>query len=130
MVTRRASLSGEQLDHMRELLLDREHELQHELSAEEHAADIEDERGDEGDQANSAMRQEGAIQVRCRESRELQLIEEALRRLESGGYGRCEDCGGEISLPRLRAKPFAEFCLPCQEKAELRGRRVDAPDDD
>ena len=50
-------------------------------------------------------------------SRTLQDIEGALDRLESGTYGRCSDCGAEIPVTRLRAKPFAERCRDCQELA-------------
>lgn len=41
-------------------------------------------------------------------------IESALRRLRSGGYGRCADCGGRIAAARLRVLPFAERCRECQ----------------
>ncbi len=51
-------------------------------------------------------------------SRTLQGIEDALRRLRSGRYGRCSDCGREIAAPRLRALPFAERCRECQELAD------------
>ncbi len=51
-------------------------------------------------------------------SRTLQGIEDALRRLKSGTYGRCFDCDREITAPRLRALPFAERCLDCQELAD------------
>ena len=51
-------------------------------------------------------------------SRTLQHIEGALHRLQSGGYGRCCDCGAEIPAARLRAVPFTERCRGCQELAE------------
>ena len=43
-------------------------------------------------------------------------IEAALQRLAAGVFGQCSDCGGEISRARLRAQPFATFCLTCQER--------------
>jgi DnaK suppressor protein len=48
-------------------------------------------------------------------SRTLQGIESALRRLKSGTYGKCAECGGDIPESRLRAMPFAERCRDCQE---------------
>ncbi|MFL5263317.1 MAG: TraR/DksA family transcriptional regulator [Anaeromyxobacteraceae bacterium] len=45
--------------------------------------------------------------------RELDLIEDALRRIEAGSYGNCEECGGPMGLQRLRAIPEARFCLTC-----------------
>ena len=56
-------------------------------------------------------------------SRKLQDIEGALDRLESGAYGKCSDCGAEISAARLRAIPSAERCRDCQEPADA-GRNV------
>jgi DnaK suppressor protein len=45
-------------------------------------------------------------------------IDEALRKLREGTYGICEDCGEEISEPRLKILPFAIFCTDCQERRE------------
>jgi DnaK suppressor protein len=45
-------------------------------------------------------------------------IDEALRKLNEGTYGKCEDCGEEISEERLRVLPFAIYCRDCQEKRE------------
>jgi DnaK suppressor protein len=48
-------------------------------------------------------------------SRELREIENALRRIAGGTYGECEGCGEPISPARLKALPWARFCLSCQE---------------
>ena len=45
-------------------------------------------------------------------------IDEALRQLDEGRYGLCEDCGHEIGEGRLKAVPFARRCVECQGKAE------------
>lgn len=45
-------------------------------------------------------------------------IDEALGKLDEGTYGRCEDCGEEISEERLKILPFATYCRDCQEKRE------------
>jgi len=45
-------------------------------------------------------------------------IDEALRKLDEGTYGICEDCGEEISQERLDILPFAIYCIDCQEKRE------------
>jgi len=54
-------------------------------------------------------------------SRTLQGIETALRRLRSGRWGVCSECGSEIPAARLRALPFAERCRECQEIADDHG---------
>lgn len=47
------------------------------------------------------------------------MLDTALRRLNDGEYGLCEDCGAEIGPRRLRALPFAKRCLSCQHQAEV-----------
>lgn len=45
-------------------------------------------------------------------------IDEALRKIREGTYGKCEDCGEEINTGRLKVLPFAIYCKDCQEKRE------------
>lgn len=40
----------------------------------------------------------------------------ALRLIESGGYGKCENCGKEIPLERLEAIPTATLCVDCKQQ--------------
>lgn len=49
---------------------------------------------------------------------ELAAVRLALSRIDAGGYGHCEDCGGDIGRERLLAQPSAARCLRCQERAE------------
>lgn len=42
---------------------------------------------------------------------QLDDVEGALRRMEEGSYGRCEECGAEISAPRLEAMPATPYCI-------------------
>ncbi len=46
---------------------------------------------------------------------------EALHRIDSGRYGRCEECGQEIPRERLDALPYARFCTKCAEAVGLSG---------
>lgn len=46
-------------------------------------------------------------------------IDAALKKLDEGTYGICEDCGDTISEERLKVIPFAILCRDCQEKKEL-----------
>jgi DnaK suppressor protein len=48
----------------------------------------------------------------------LTRVNEALERLNAGSYGRCNECGDEISPQRLRALPFAVRCKDCEEARE------------
>jgi DnaK suppressor protein len=47
-------------------------------------------------------------------------IDLALKKLNEGNYGFCEECGEEISVERLRVIPFALLCRDCQEMKETR----------
>ncbi len=49
---------------------------------------------------------------------ELTRMDETVRKLEDGTYGRCEDCGQDIDEGRLRLIPTAIYCTTCQEKRE------------
>jgi DnaK suppressor protein len=49
----------------------------------------------------------------------IRKIDVALKRLDEGNYGLCEECREEIGLERLKAIPFALLCKDCQETKEL-----------
>lgn len=57
-----------------------------------------------------------------RAKRDIEAIDHALTRIETGSYGRCEGCGGDIPLARLRALPVAAMCLACGEASEASRR--------
>ena len=63
-----------------------------------------------------AMSQERAR----RRQRELQRIAAALRRLEDGEYGDCQDCGEPIDVRRLDMDPAATLCIRCATAREQR----------
>lgn len=54
----------------------------------------------------------------ARESAELDAIDAALRRIETGDYGVCTDCGTEIPDARLQAAPETPRCIVCQDRLE------------
>lgn len=70
------------------------------------------------DRANSAYNREFMFSLSGTERDTLFLIEEALGRLENGGYGTCSNCSGEIPQARLKAVPWARYCISCQELEE------------
>ncbi len=49
---------------------------------------------------------------------ELSQVKQAVRRLNLGEYGICEECGDEIAVERLKAMPFATLCVACAEARE------------
>ena len=52
--------------------------------------------------------------------RRLNEINLALRRIESGEYGKCETCSAPIQPSRLKVMPVARICIDCAKKANLR----------
>ena len=60
------------------------------------------------------------LRTRDRERKLITKIESALRRIENGEYGYCEETGEPISLKRLDARPIATFSLEAQERHERR----------
>ncbi|MFQ5945320.1 MAG: TraR/DksA family transcriptional regulator [Anaerolineae bacterium] len=55
--------------------------------------------------------------------RKLESVDRALRKVEKGSYGVCENCGNPIDPARLKAIPHAVLCIDCKARAE-RGVRV------
>lgn len=50
--------------------------------------------------------------------RQLRSLQSALRRINDGTFGECEECGDKIGIARLKAKPDAILCISCAEKSE------------
>ena len=48
----------------------------------------------------------------------LNKIDQALKRIEDSSFGLCAECGKSIPAARLKALPYAQTCLKCQEKIE------------
>lgn len=76
--------------------------------------------GDEYDLASQERERELGIIMSAQEKNKLMAIEDALRRIEEGTYGYCEECGEKISKQRLKAVPFATLCVSCKAKKEAR----------
>ncbi|MFH0827927.1 MAG: TraR/DksA family transcriptional regulator [Candidatus Omnitrophota bacterium] len=45
-------------------------------------------------------------------------LEDALKRIEEGTFGICEECKSPVTKARLMALPYARLCLDCQQKRE------------
>lgn len=73
---------------------------------------------DEMDLASSEYLQSFTFRLRGREKVFLDKIEKALRKIEEGSFGVCEECGEEISIKRLEARPETTLCIRCKEDQE------------
>jgi DnaK suppressor protein len=74
------------------------------------------------DMATDNYDREFALNLADNEQKILHRIEAALEKIETDAFGLCESCGKKISKVRLKAVPFAELCVPCQEKQEKKKR--------
>jgi DnaK suppressor protein len=73
---------------------------------------------DEVDLASSEYIQSFALRLRGRERNFLDKIETALRKIDAGEFGVCEDCGEPIGRKRLEARPETTLCIRCKEDQE------------
>ena len=77
---------------------------------------------DLADRASSETDRSLELRTRDRQRKLISKIDEALRRLEEGSYGYCEETGEPITLARLEARPIATLSLEAQERHERRER--------
>lgn len=74
--------------------------------------------GDEGDVAMRSLSRDLVFEVTDNEHRLLEEVEAGLRRIEKNTYGICEANGEKISIARLKAIPYARYCINCQGRFE------------
>lgn len=74
--------------------------------------------GDEGDIAMRSLARDLVFELTDNERRLLDEVEAALRRVEKNVYGICEANGEKISVARLKAMPYARYCINCQARFE------------
>lgn len=77
-----------------------------------------DDRYDELDQATTDVEQSMRMRLCNRETLYLKKVNEALARIEEGTFGDCNECGEQIELKRLQARPTATLCVSCKEEQE------------
>ena len=73
---------------------------------------------DPADMAANAYTKELLISMSANDRGLLALIDEALHRIETGGFGECVNCGEPVLEKRLEAVPWARYCLKCQDLQE------------
>jgi RNA polymerase-binding transcription factor len=78
----------------------------------------EDSAQDIADKAASSYNKEFLFHQSNAERQLLQMVENALARIQEGSFGQCISCGKEINPKRLEAVPWTRHCIECQEKLE------------
>jgi DnaK suppressor protein len=62
------------------------------------------------------------LRIRDRERKLIIKIREALQRIEEGHFGQCDECGDDIGIERLNARPVTTLCIECKRKQEAMER--------
>jgi RNA polymerase-binding protein DksA len=72
------------------------------------------------DIATDTYDREFSLGLASNDRQSLYELDDALKKIEEGTFGICEDCKVLISRTRLKAVPYTRLCLKCQEKKEKR----------
>ena len=73
---------------------------------------------DEAELGSDSADQDLTLSLLGSEKEALNQIEGALKRIEDGSFGQCEECGMKIPEPRLEAIPYAALCVHCASQRE------------
>ncbi len=74
---------------------------------------------DDGDWSVVDLAEDVSLRQLTTHRENLIKVDEALRKIDEGTYGICEECGEEITEERLKILPFAIYCRECQERKEI-----------
>lgn len=109
--------------HFRDILLNWKRELMEEVDRTVHH--MQDEAAnfpDPNDRASQESDFTMELRTRDRERKLIKKIEESISALDNKEYGYCEQCGIEIGVRRLEARPTATLCIDCKSLDEIRER--------
>ena len=118
-------MSSRQLAHFRSILENLKAELMRDIERTVHT--MQDEAtvfADPNDRASQET--DIAIELRNRDRgrKLIKKIEDTIARIDSGDYGYCSECGAEIGIKRMEARPTATLCIDCKTLEEVREKQV------
>ena len=126
------TFTKEQLKQFRQLLIVERTKLTDEIKSIAHDASTSprDASGDlsaytihMADMAADTYERELSMNIVSSEQEILYQIDDALKRLDDGSFGICQQCNQAIALSRLRAVPYASLCIECQRSKERKSKR-------
>ena len=116
-------MSERQLEYFRQKLLDwKEEILRESRETLSHLQKETENHPDLVDRASSETDRALELRTRDRQRKLISKIDDAIRRIEDGSYGYCEETGEPIALKRLEARPIATLSIEAQERHERRER--------
>ena len=117
-------MNPRQLDHFRRILSALKEELSQDIDRTVHT--MQDEAtifADPNDRASQESDMALELRNRDRERKLIKKINDSLAALDAGVYGYCEECGIEIGVERLEARPTATLCVDCKTLDEIREKQ-------
>lgn len=111
------SISARELEVIRKKLSEQRQDVI-EAMRRNRAPEVTSDTGDEADQAQAAMDRDLQFELSDTERNTLDQIEGAIRKIDKGTYGACEQCRQPIETLRIKALPFARYCILCQSGSE------------
>ena len=118
-------MNSNQLDHFRIILNNIKSGLSQDIDSTVHT--MQDEAtvfADPNDRASQESDVSLELRNRDRERKLIKKIDEMIAKIDSGDYGYCDNCGVEIGLNRLEARPTATLCIDCKTLDEIREKQV------
>jgi DnaK suppressor protein len=120
-----AYMNPKQLDHFRQILNGIKAELGEDIDRTVHT--MQDEAtvfADPNDRATQESDMSLELRNRDRERKLINRINKMLTMIDEGEYGFCDNCGIEIGLSRLEARPTATLCIDCKTLDEIREKQI------
>jgi RNA polymerase-binding protein DksA len=75
------------------------------------------------DMAADTYERELSMNIVSSEQEILYQIDDALKRIDDGTFGQCQQCNEPITMSRLKAVPYASMCIKCQRAKEQKNKR-------
>ena len=85
---------------------------------------------DQLEEIQAASQRALAVSSLAHEFNQLRNARAALRRIQEGSFGICQECDDDIAPKRLAAVPWATFCIRCQEAVDRNFEEIQAPSRD
>lgn len=118
-------MNTQQREHFRLILQSWKRELMEEVDRTVHH--MQDESGSLPDPNDRATQEEEfslELRTRDRERKLIKKIDKTLGNIDNDDYGYCEDCGVDIGIRRLEARPTATLCIDCKSLAEIKEKQI------
>jgi DnaK suppressor protein len=120
-----AYMNAAQIQHFKNILNAWKQELMEEVDRTvHHMQDESSSLPDPNDRATQEEEFSIELRTRDRERKLIRKIDSTLKTIDSGDYGYCEECGVDIGIRRLEARPTATLCIDCKTLAEIKEKQI------